>query len=99
MADQQEDENKWINLYRSLVVLLFTGMLGIGAWEAERVVSRLDGIERAQRDMALSFVSTTADVASIKEADRKRDDKIGDLETGQNQLDHRVTILEAGRKR
>jgi hypothetical protein len=96
-ADTNED-SRWLGLYRTLLLLLFTTMVGGGGWGINLIVDQLKDIQKSLNETAKAAAVTNqtvanlaTDVKDIKQTDRDQNVAIGGL-------DHRVTVLEAGRR-
>lgn len=86
-----EGDGRWMNLYRSALLLLFAVTVAIVGFEGERVIGRLDGIEKAQNTSNVAAAVADSRVGSLERSDARQWESIDGQE-------HRITILEAKKR-
>lgn len=82
-----EGTERWMNYYRSALLGIMALMVGIVAWEGERVIQRLDNIETSQGKLVTAAAVTETRVGNLEQDTVKQWETI-------NGHEHRITVLE-----
>lgn len=87
-----EGESRWMNMYRSALLGVLSVMVVLVGWEAERVIGRLDNIEKAQSEAAKTQAVTDNRILVLE---KDKDAQWVVL----NDHEHRITVGETSKLR